>query len=228
MGSDDADFWDRRYRAEGPIWGDGPSPAAELLAARLRPGDRVLDVGFGYGRDLVFLGRRGFRVSGVEAAAEGGRQARARLAAAGVATEALAVGRFGAGPPPGEGYDAALCHRLIHLLLEPGATRSFAAALAAAVRPGGLLAVGTRNPADLDPAEMEPVGDGVYEYRRRPGHRIRYWTGEALAAAFAPAFGVVELVEAVEPESGANPVPCRLTVMLARRLPAPTRPEATP
>lgn len=228
MGSDDADFWDRRYRTEGPIWGDGPSPAAELLTAHLRPGARVLDVGFGYGRDLVYLGRRGCRVSGVEAAPEGCWQARARLAAAGVEPEALHPGRFGAGPPPAAGFDAALCHRLIHLLLDPAAAAGFAAALAAAVRPGGLLAVGARSPSDLDPAEMAPAGDGVYEYRRRPGHRVRYWTGDALAAAFAPAFAVVELAEAAEPESWTNPVPCRLTVMLARRHPAPPSPEAPP
>src|SRR5437764_12365471 len=200
MRSDEGEFWDRRYLAEGAIWGDGPSPAAEGLARHVRPGDRVLDVGFGYGRDLVFLGRGGCRVSGIEAAAEGRRQAAGRLERAGVVPEGLVSGCFGSARLPAEPFDAALCHRLIHLFVAPGTGEAFAAYLGRTVRPGGLLAVGTRSPRDLDPAAMLPLGDGVYEYRARPGHRIRYWTGDALARALGPAFAVLDAVETAEPE----------------------------
>ena len=36
MSGDEGTFWDRRYRAEGEIWGDGPSPTALAAAPHLR------------------------------------------------------------------------------------------------------------------------------------------------------------------------------------------------
>ena len=73
MTSDEREFWDRRYSREGAIWGDGPSPTALLLAGCLPPRARVLEVGFGYGRDLLFLLRNGCRVAGIELSGEGRR-----------------------------------------------------------------------------------------------------------------------------------------------------------
>lgn len=43
-----------------------PSPFLEPLIRHLRRGDFILDVGCGSGRDLRWLGERGFRVRGVE------------------------------------------------------------------------------------------------------------------------------------------------------------------
>ena len=91
MQSTEGAFWDRRYREEGAIWGEGPSPAAVLLGRHLAPGNRVLDVGFGYGRDLVYLGQQGCRVSGVEMAVEGARQASRRLSDAGLMPERFRI-----------------------------------------------------------------------------------------------------------------------------------------
>jgi len=217
MRSDEGEFWDRRYRSEGAIWGEDPSPTAQLLAPHVAAGDRVLDVGFGYGRDLVFLGRNGCRMSGIELAGEGHLQARLRLDREGVRPERLYTDHFEDLPSPWEPFDAAVCHRLIHLLVAPPAAAAFVARLAQSVRPGGLLAVGSRSPRDYDPDAMVQVSDQVFEYRERPGHRIRFWNEEAFIRAFDPAFAIIKLLEAVEPESRLNPAPCRLTLMLARR-----------
>jgi SAM-dependent methyltransferase len=222
--SDQGEFWDRRYREEGAVWGEGPSPTAQLLDPHLAPGARVFDVGFGYGRDLVFLGRKGCRVSGIELAGEGRRQAMRRLDREGVQPEELYQGRWEDLPFSPTPFDAAVCHRLIHLLVTPGASEAFADHLVHALRPNGLLALGGRSPLDFDPGAMAEVGDQVFEYRHRPGHRIRYWTEESFARAFGPTCDILHLSQAVEPESCLNPTPCRLTVMLARKksvLPSP-------
>jgi SAM-dependent methyltransferase len=216
MGEDDG-FWDRRYREEGAIWGDAPSVTARLAARRLRAGSRVLDVGFGYGRDLAFLLRQGHRACGIDLSAEGRRQAEARLRREGVAPEWLRTGRFEDGPLPGGPFDAVLSHRMAHLLLAPAEARRFAARAWQVLRPGGVLAVAARDLRDLDPAEMVEVGEGVYEYRRRPGHRIRYWGRATFREAFGPGFEALTLTEATEGETAARPAPCRLTVLVGRK-----------
>ncbi len=227
MHSEEGEFWDRRYREEGAIWGDGPSPTAVRAAHYLRPGARVLEVGFGYGRDVAFLLRQGCHVSGVELSREGRRQTEARLDEAGLHADALWTGcfeddGFGAGD-----FDALLSHRVIHLLLTREGIARFAARAGRTLAPGGLLCVAARNFHDLDPAAMVEVGDRVYEYRSRPGHRIRYWDEASFREAFGPSFDVLEMTETVEYESRARPVPCHLTVMIARKLPAAGRPEPT-
>lgn len=210
---DDGDFWDRRYQAEGAIWGEQPSPTAGLAAPYLAPGARVLDVGSGYGRDLAFLIGRGCHVVGIDASREGHRLAVQRLMGSGE----LLPGRFEDLSLPEGAFDAVLSHRMAHLLLTPQSVADFAARMHGLLRPDGILAVGARSSADRDPAEMVALGEGVYEYRRRPGHRIRYWDEEAFRRLFGGLFAVLALTPAVEDESHANPVPCRLMVLIARK-----------
>ena len=64
---------------------------------------------------------------------------------------------------------------------------------------------------------MIQVGDEVYEYAGRPGHQIRYWADAAFRTVFGNAFTSLTLTDAVEAEAISHPVPCHLTVMLARK-----------
>src|SRR5688572_30253436 len=102
--SDEGAFWDRRFREEGAVWGEAPSPTALLAATYARPGDRVLDVGFGYGRDLPFLARQGYQISGIDLSVEGRKLAEARLRREGLAPECLVTGRFEDGPFPDHAF----------------------------------------------------------------------------------------------------------------------------
>jgi SAM-dependent methyltransferase len=228
MTSDEGEFWDRRYLREGAIWGDGPSPTALLTAGHLPPRARVLEVGFGYGRDLLFLLRRRCRASGIELSIEGRRQAEACLRCRGLEAEGLLRGRFEDTDLPAGAFDAVLSHRLAHLLETPEAIARFAAKAAEVLRPGGILAVGARNRRDLNPAVMVRVEDGVYEYADRPGHRVRYWEEATFREAFGQSFRILTLDEAVEQESLARPVPCQLTVMIAVKKPNPKPVRAQP
>jgi 2-polyprenyl-3-methyl-5-hydroxy-6-metoxy-1,4-benzoquinol methylase len=217
MDSNAGEFWDTRFLREGPIWGDDPSPTAVLAARYGRAGTRVLDIGFGYGRDLDFLGCREYLVSGIDLSVAGRRLAEERLQQHGVQPEHLWTGLFEDTTFPGSGYDLVVCHRLVHLLLTPDAVSRFAHKVAEVLRPGGLLFLGARNRLDLNPADMIQVADEVYEYIRRPGHCIRFWDDRTFQAVFGEAFTILDLVLAGEDESRANPVPCRLTVMIARK-----------
>jgi SAM-dependent methyltransferase len=214
--SSSGEFWSARYRKEGAIWGDAPSPSAMLLADRLSPGSRVLEVGCGYGRDLCLLLQQGHAGWGIDLSSFAVAQTRRRLKRAGISARALYVGRFEELALHQVEVDALLSHRTLHLLVEEDAVEHFSQQLRRVLVPGGLVCLGIRASDDLRPEKMLPVSPGVYEYRDRPGHQIRYWDRDAFHAAFAGAFAIESFHELVEPESADNPVPCRLIVMIAR------------
>src|SRR5439155_15135948 len=104
-----------------------------------------------------------------------------------------------------------------HLMRTEEELRRFAAKVGEVLRPQGLLCLGARNVHDCDPAEMALVGHRVYEYKRRPGHRIRYWDDEGFRQFVGQRFAIVALSGEMEPETVAKPAPCHLTVMIARK-----------
>jgi len=200
-----ARYWEKRYAKDGRLWGDGPSELARLAVARLRPSvaaERVadaatltlIDVGCGYGRDSRYLAAElGCRVLGLDpspAAVAAARKARRPdldveyLAgdAASLADDAAQAGRF----------DVAFAGNVYHLL-SPGGRREFAAALAALVRPGGLLFLSTLSPRD---PRHYAVGEPVLgEERSWVEHvYLHFCTADELTADFS-AFTVLDLEE---------------------------------
>jgi hypothetical protein len=96
--------WGREYARtlDRYVFGTAPSEFARAVAPFVRPGDAVLDLGCGEGRDSVFFARLGAVVTGVDLSAEGLTKAR-RLARAhgvrgrwvhGSMTSAIPAGAF--------------------------------------------------------------------------------------------------------------------------------------
>jgi len=53
-------LWNNRYQKEGYIWGDESSICARTIAERLQgTGKKVIDLGCGYGRDVIYLAKKG-------------------------------------------------------------------------------------------------------------------------------------------------------------------------
>jgi tellurite methyltransferase len=96
--------WAREYARdpERYVFGTAPSDWAREIARLVRPGDAVLDLGCGEGRDSVFFAELGATVTGVDPAAYGLDKARRLARRRGVRvcwieggmTEALPGGRF--------------------------------------------------------------------------------------------------------------------------------------
>lgn len=96
--------WAREYARdpERYVFGTEPSDWARAIARLVRPGDAVLDLGCGEGRDSVFFAELGAAVTGVDPAAGGLDKARRLARRRGVRvrwieggmTDALPAGRF--------------------------------------------------------------------------------------------------------------------------------------
>jgi len=71
------EYWDKRYRAEGKIWGDEPSLTARhaLELFQKQNVKKLLVPGSGYGRNTKLFSASGFSVTGVEVSFEACRLA---------------------------------------------------------------------------------------------------------------------------------------------------------
>lgn len=222
-GLDSMDDWSQRYIKEGHIWGDAPSITAARLADKLGPASKVLEIGFGYGRDLTLMLEEGHRIYGIEKASFGLSEATRQLQPYLDRGRAhLMLGEFISAEVPQESFDAVYSHRVLHLLGENGLTQAFANRVAGALKPGGLLAVSARDPRDFNPAQMDYLTENLAVYKDRPSHKISFWDKNRFNAIFGRKFEILGFEESSEIESAKNPVPSYITIMYARKKNEPT------
>lgn len=212
------DFWSKRYVEEGHIWGDEPSMTAERLAERLNRAATVLDVGCGYGRDIVEFVQQGHTVHGIEKAVVGLSEASESIREYIDRGQAhLILGEFSRSALADDSFDAISSHRLLHLLGDNGHVRSFVNTAARVLKPGGLLYVSARDDRDFNPEQMIRRSDGQAEYKDRPGHLISFWNEARFRESFGRKFEILDFEKGTEIESKINPVDSHFTLMKARK-----------
>jgi SAM-dependent methyltransferase len=211
------DFWSRRYKAEGVLWGEQPSPTAEIAIKHFLPGIQVVEIGFGYGRDLVFLAQQGFKITGVDSSTAGSQMARSSLSKLGVNAEKIFTGRFESVDLPQAHFAGVLSHRFLHLLTNPNEIDAFLDKLLQITLPGAIICIGARDTTDLNTEQMISKGNGVFEYCKRPGHLISYWDQKRFTDVFASSFEILDFTKQTEQESKDSTELCHLTVMVAIR-----------
>lgn len=141
MRKDDADatLAAYRYHAREVIrnWKRHPGPSKFLkrFAARMKPGQAVLDYGCGIGTDLAWFVRWGLRAEGVDGTFDFVQEARKRNPTVRVIHGRFEVVSLGVGRYDGVWCNAALIH------VPPPVLRKELKKLAAALRPGGILGI---------------------------------------------------------------------------------------
>jgi tellurite methyltransferase len=85
--------YDKRYAGEDFYWGKEPSSMAPRVLEAVKPGSsyrpRLIDIGCGEGRDIVYFTRHGFKVVGLDLSPVGLEKARQYAAEAGVEIETI-------------------------------------------------------------------------------------------------------------------------------------------
>ena len=207
-----SDFWGDRYTQEGFIWGVDPSLTAEFLVKALPASAAVFEIGFGYGRDLMYLGKAGHQVHGIEKSPIALHKAQDHLTNHGIQAGHLMQGDFTSASLPANTFDAAYSHRTLHLLQEEKDITRFVEQAAHIIKPGGLLFISAR--------------DNRGELPTRKGHHVSFWDEERFEKTFGDQFEIIRFVQGNEIESASNPKQTYFTLMIARKKPdAPNAPE---
>lgn len=147
-------MWDERYGGEAYAYGTEPNDFLVAMAGRLPAGGEVLCLGEGEGRNAVWLARRGFRVTGVDASAVGLAKARRLAESYGVEIETVHgnLAELDLGEARWDAIVSIFCHLPAEL------RRQVHHAVVRALRPGGVflleaytlrqLQFGTGGPSD--------------------------------------------------------------------------------
>ncbi|KZE34211.1 SAM-dependent methyltransferase [Crenobacter luteus] len=143
--SDAREFWNPRFAAADYLYGTEPNDFLREEAHRLKPGDRVLSLGDGEGRNGVFLAGQGCAVTALDAAEVGLAKAEALARQRGVALTTLHADleHYRLEPESWDGIVAIFCHL-------PSAFRARVFAdVVAALKPGGVLLLEGYTPRQL-------------------------------------------------------------------------------
>lgn len=171
--------WDARFDRDDYIFGTAPNEFLASQAHRLRPGQRVLSVADGEGRNSVWLARQGLIVSAFDISPVGVRKAQALAARAGVTVDFAVAG------VDDYVWPRATCDAVAAIFIQFATPverpRLFARMLDALV-PGGLLLLQGFTPRQ----SLYRTGG--------PGRDDHLYTPELLRAAFA-GHEIVELRE---------------------------------
>jgi SAM-dependent methyltransferase len=135
----DAAFWDDRFARGDTPWdrgGAGPQLVEWLAAGVIVPGARVAVPGCGRGWDVAELAGRGFKAEGIDVSAEACERARMLLAERGLRAEVMNADVCAW--RPARPFDA-VYEQTCLCAMHPSMWRAYETALAAWLRPGGVL-----------------------------------------------------------------------------------------
>jgi SAM-dependent methyltransferase len=172
------EYWDKRFEAEGRIWGDLPSRTAgrALEFFRRAGAKKILVPGSGYGRNTRLFSASGFDVTGIEISPRAYAMALtfdtlSRFYNASALDMSFLAGRF----------DAVYGCNVLHLLREKE-RKLFLQRCAERVKDNGLMFFAVFSEKEESYGKGEEVEKDTFE--SKPGRPVHYFTDSDLKAHF--------------------------------------------
>lgn len=191
------EYWDKRYSAEGEIWGRQPSKTAYYALGIFRKADlkTLLVPGSGYGRHTRFFSDSGFQVTGIEISPVAVSLARRFDPISTILNASALDMSFDY-----HKYGAVYCFNVLHLLRENDRGRLIREC-AARLETGGLMFFTVFSENEPEYGQGPEVEKNTFE--SRPGRPAHYFTEEDLKEHFA-GYNAVEtgLIEDPEDHGG--------------------------
>ena len=144
--TDAASTWNRRFEAPGFVFGTEPNAWLKAQAHHWKPGQRVLCVADGEGRNSVWLARQGLQVDAFDIAERGVAKARTLAEEAGVAVR-FAVCDGDTVAWPAAVYDGVAA--IFVQFADPAMRARLFANMLRCLRPGGVLVLQGYTPQQL-------------------------------------------------------------------------------
>jgi len=187
------DYWDKRFKGEGKIWGELPSRTAQCALELFRSASvkSVLIPGSGYGRHTKFFSTCGFDVTGVEISPVASNLASefdplSRFYNASVLDMSFDTNR----------YDAIYCFNVLHLFLEND-RYVFIQQCDDNLSKGGLMFFTVFSEKESTFGEGREVERNTFE--SRPGRPAHYFTEADLKTHFVK-YDLVDMGIVEDPE----------------------------
>ncbi len=172
------DYWNKRFQAEGKIWGESPSRTAYHALGLFQKNDvnRLLVPGSGYGRNSRLFSGSGFDVTGIEISA----------AAVDIARNFDPLSRFYRTSVldmsfDTDTYDAIYCFNVLHLFMEKE-RRVFIRQCTGKVRENGIMYFTVFSEKESSYGKGAEVENNTFE--SKPGRPVHYFTDNDIKAHF--------------------------------------------
>ncbi len=169
-----SDFWDKRFEAEGHIWGDHPSPSAEAAARLFQVWDvdKVLVAGCAYGRHCLYFAKEGFEVVGIDSSSRAIELAEEAAVRQKASVDFLQGDVTAIPLSPGD-VDAVFDRALLHLLLREDRLKAVAE-YHRVLRGDGILFLTCFSTEDAEHGEGPEVEPDTFDAKGgRPAHFFR-------------------------------------------------------
>ncbi len=187
------EYWDKRYRTEGRIWGDLPSRTTEHALELFRRNDvkTILIPGSGYGRNSRLFSTAGFEVTGIEISPIAGKMAKeldplSRFIRASVLDMSFLTGK----------YDAIYCFNVLHFFREKD-RKLFIRQCVNRMKNNGQMFFTVFSEKEESYGKGKEVEENTYE--SKPGRPVHYFSDEDLRKHFEN-LKIVETGIAEDPE----------------------------
>jgi ubiquinone/menaquinone biosynthesis C-methylase UbiE len=158
-------YWDKRFAKDGCVWGIEPSELAVHVVDFLKDhrinGDRILDLGCGYGRDSALLAAHGYSVTGIDFSIQGIRKAselypHIKFEVMDVAAMDLRDASF----------DHVFGNFVLHLFIDASDRQKIFSECLRVLKPGGYLFLSLASTGDDDYGKGTRIADDTFRNER--------------------------------------------------------------